>query len=167
MGVSAPNKHGYHVPTLQRSSSTMVGVKKIWHEYENVKRLLSLLQDSKKHTVRTANRTQTGCEIGEPHSDNPVGAMAPANTVQALQKADKAVQQDPVPTSTRPNTCSFSVNVPMPLPVCHSPSSSSWKQQKTSPPELQRVNQAVEAEHVMWTIITPLQFHFRTMNKQI
>lgn len=89
---------------------------------------------------------QTWCQQGEPHSDDPVGAMATANAVEALQEADEAIQQDPVPTGTHPSTCSLPVNVPVPLPVRHSPSTSGWQQEEASPPELQRVDQTMEAE---------------------
>lgn len=72
--------------------------------------------------------------------------MATANAVEALHEADEAIQEDPVPAGPHPSTCSFPVNIPVPLPICHSPSSTGWQQEEASPPELQRVNQTMEAE---------------------
>lgn len=72
--------------------------------------------------------------------------MAAPNAVEALQEADEAIQQDPVPTATHASACSLPVNIPVPLPVRHTPSSSGWQQKEASPPELQRVDQTVEAE---------------------
>lgn len=72
--------------------------------------------------------------------------MAPANAVEALQEADEAIQEDPVPAGGHPGTSSFPVNIPVALPVCHAPSSTGWQQEEASSPELQRVNQTMEAE---------------------
>lgn len=72
--------------------------------------------------------------------------MATANTVEALQEADEAIQQDPVPAASHPSACSLPVNIPVPLPVRHAPSSSGWQQEEASPPELQRVDQTMEIE---------------------
>lgn len=105
----------------------------------------------KPQTVRiqqlwSCPHVQAWCKLGEPHSDDPVGAMASPNAVETLQEADEAIQQHPVPTATHPSTCSLSINIPVPLSICHPPSPSSWQQEEASPPELQRVNQTGEAE---------------------
>lgn len=72
--------------------------------------------------------------------------MATPNAVEALQEADEAIQQDPVPAATHPSTCSLPINIPVALPVRHPPSSTGWQQEEASPPELQRVDQTMAAE---------------------
>lgn len=72
--------------------------------------------------------------------------MPPSNAVEALQEADEAIQQDPLPAATHPSACSLPVNIPVPLSVRHSPSPSGRQQEEASPPELQRVDQTVEEE---------------------
>lgn len=72
--------------------------------------------------------------------------MATANAVKALQEADETIEQDPVCATTHTGTYSFSINIPVSLPICHSPSSPSWQQEESSSPKLQRVDQTMRAE---------------------
>lgn len=84
--------------------------------------------------------------VKEPHSDDPVGAMASPNAVQTLQETDEAIEEDPVPTATHPGTCSLPINIPVPLPNRRPLGPSGRQQEEASPPELQRLDQTVEAE---------------------
>lgn len=72
--------------------------------------------------------------------------MPPADAVEAFQEADEAVQQDPVPAAAHPSARPLAVDVPVALPIGHPPGSSGRQQQEAGPPELQRVDQAAEAE---------------------
>lgn len=92
-------------------------------------------------------------KLEEPHSDQSVGAVASPNAVETLQEADEAIQQYPVSTAACPCTCPLSINIPVALPVRHPPSPSSWQQEEPSPPELQRVDQAVEAEETKTMVV--------------
>lgn len=74
--------------------------------------------------------------LGKSYSNNSIRAMATANAIKALQKADETIEQDPVPATTHTDTYSFSVNIPVSLPICHSPSSPSWQQEESSSPKL-------------------------------
>lgn len=74
-----------------------------------------------------------------PHPHHAIGAMAPANPVQALHKADKAIQELPLLlVCPRP----VPVDVAVGLPLCDAlgGSDTGWQQQESGPPELQRLN---------------------------
>lgn len=74
-----------------------------------------------------------------PHPHHAIGAMAPADPVQALHKADKAIQELPLLlVCPRP----VPVDVAVGLPLCDAlgGSDTGWQQQESGPPELQRLN---------------------------
>lgn len=95
------------------------------------------------------------------HPDDPVRAVPAPNAVETLQEANEAVQQDPVPAVTRSSTRSLPINVPVSLPVRHPASPSGRKQEEASSPELERVDQTVEAEEA--TDVSMLQTQYGTL----
>ena len=75
----------------------------------------------------------------EPHPHHSVGAVPPSDAVQALHKADKAIQELPL-LLVRPGPVPIDVTVGLPLRDALGGSDTGWQQQEAGPPELQRLN---------------------------